>query len=160
MTPAAFSDIMDPESEDSDAPDADGDVGAFSFPIGLPIAPSRQALESKEVLSAHLEELERVEDHNNKKHDQVMEKRTRMDDKILRKRAAQDAKIKAIVDARVRRDERIKQRRAREDVAFQRFREEFDEEEIVSSVAILQDFTDVHQAPAQTVKKPEAWSAN
>ena len=137
MTPAVVNDIMDPESEESDAPDADGDIGAFSFPVGLPPAPSQQALDSKDALSAHLDELERLEDHNNKKHDRVKERRAHMDDKILRKRTAQDAKIKAIMDARARRDERIKQRRVREDIAFQRFREEFDEEETVSSRAKL-----------------------
>jgi len=137
MTPAVVNDIMDPESEESDAPDGDGDLGAFSFPVGLPAAPSQQALDSKDALSAHLDELERLEDHNNKKHDRVKEKRAHMDDRIMRKRAAQDAKIKAIMDARARRDERIKQRRVREDIAFQRFREEFDEEETVSSGAEL-----------------------
>ncbi|KAK5079596.1 hypothetical protein LTR70_009277 [Exophiala xenobiotica] len=123
MTPAAVNDIMEPESEESDAPDA------FSFPVGPPAAPSKQALDSKDALSAHLGELERLEDHNNKKHDQVKEKRARMDNKIQLKRAAQDTKVKAIMDARSRRDERIKQWRAREDFAFQRFRKEFDEEE-------------------------------
>ncbi|KAK5958366.1 hypothetical protein OHC33_000208 [Knufia fluminis] len=128
-TPAAFNDIMEPESEVSDTPDADGEHGAFSFPISLPPAPSQQALDSKEALSAHLDELERVEDYNNRKHDRVKERRAQMDDRIMRKRVAQDAKIKAIIDARARRDERIKRRRAREDIAFQRFREEFDDEE-------------------------------
>lgn len=139
---------MEPESEVSDTPDADGEHGAFSFPISLPPAPSQQALDSKEALSAHLDELERVEDHNNRKHDRVKERRAQMDDRIMRKRVAQDAKIKAIIDARARRDERIKRRRAREDIAFQRFREEFDDEETVSSEASFADFTNVHQASA------------
>jgi len=157
MTPAAFSDVMDPESETSDSPDADG---GFSHPIGLPAAPSKQALDSKEALSAHLDELERVEDHNNKKHDRVKENRIRMDDRILGKRAAQDAKIKAIMDARARRDERIKQRRTREDLAFQHFRESFDEEETVSTASGFPRFTDMHQASAKTVEESEAWSAD
>ena len=64
------------------------------------------------------------------------------------------------MDARARRDKRIKQRRAREDIAFQRFREEFDKEETVSSRAEFQGLADVHQAPAQTIEEPEAGPAH
>lgn len=148
MTPAAVNNVMEPESEESDAPDADGDFGAFSFPVGLPAAPTQQVLDSKDALSAHLDELERLEDHINKKHDRVKEKRARMDNKIQLKRAAQDTKIKAIMGGRARRDERIKQRRAREDIAFQRFCEEFNEAKTVSSGAEFQGLADVDQAPA------------
>lgn len=123
---------MDPESEDSDVSATDGDYGSsFSFPINLPPAPSKPALENQETIAAHLKELERVEAHNVQKHERLKEKRARKDERIARKRLAQDEKIKVIMEARARRDSRVNQRRQRENIAFQRFYEDLDEEETV-----------------------------
>lgn len=124
--------FMDPESEDSDVSITDGDYSSsFSFPINLPPAPSKPALENQDTVTAHLKELERVEAHNVRKHERLKEKRLRKDERIARKRAAQDEKIKAIMEARTRRDSRINLRRQRENIAFQRFYEDLDEEETV-----------------------------
>lgn len=122
---------MEPESEGSEVSEADGELNMFAFPINLPPAPSKQALENQDALSAHLSELERVENHNIKKHNRLREKRARMDEKLKRKRDIQDARIKAIMDARAQKDSRIKQRRDREDIAFKRFYEDLEEEETV-----------------------------
>lgn len=125
-------DIMDPESEDSDVSGTEGDYSStFSFPINLPAAPSKPALENVDTITAHLKELERVDAHNVRKHERLKEKRARKDDRIARKRAAQDERIKAIMDSRARHDSRIAQRRQRENIAFQRFYEDLDEEETV-----------------------------
>jgi len=124
--------VLDPESEDSDVSNPEGDIAsAFALPISLPPAPSKQAMESPETISTHLHELERVEDHNVKKHNRLKDKRKRKDERIARKRAIQDEKIKAIMEARVRRDSRISLRREREDIAFTRFYETLEEEETV-----------------------------
>lgn len=123
---------MDPESEDSDVSATDADYGSsFSFPINLPPAPSKPALENIDTINAHLKELERVDAHNVRKHQRLKAKRDRKDDRIARKRAAQDEKIKLIMEARARHDSRIEQRRQRENIAFQRFYEDLDEEETV-----------------------------
>lgn len=128
---------MDPESEDSDVSAVDGGFSTFAFFKGLPPAPSKQALESQHSIQARLEELEQIENQNIKTHKELKVKRARMDEKIASKRAAQDQKIKAIIDSRARRDSRIKQRRDREDIAFQRFYEDHEEEDNVSSKCLL-----------------------
>lgn len=125
--------LVEPESEDSDVSAAEDDLSAFALPIGLPPAPSKSSLESQQLIMLRLEDLERHENHNIKKHNRLREKRQRMDEKIGRKRAKQDEMINAIMSARGRRDSRIKQRRDREDIAFQRFYEDLEEEEAVSN---------------------------
>lgn len=124
--------LIEPESEDSDVSPAEDDLSTFALPIGLPPAPSKSSLESQQVILMRLEDLERHENHNIKKHNRLKDKRQRMDEKIARKRAKQDELIKAIMNSRSRRDSRIKQRRDREDIAFQRFYEDLEEEEGVS----------------------------
>lgn len=91
-------------------------------------------MELSENIQQHLAELGRVEDFNIKKHKLLREKRARKDDKIARKRAAQDEKIKAIMTAREKRDNRLRKRREREDTIFQRFYDDLEEEENVSSI--------------------------
>lgn len=126
--------IMDPENEDSDVSSSEADLRGFERPVGLPPAPSKQALENQQTISDRLSELESIENRNIQRHDLLKEKRARMDGRIARHRAAQDAKIRAIMDARARRDTLIMQRRSREDISFQRFYEELEDEETVSSI--------------------------
>ncbi|KAK5086362.1 hypothetical protein LTR05_003530 [Lithohypha guttulata] len=120
---------MDPENEDSDVSSSEADLRGFERPVGLPPAPSKQALENQQTLSDRLSELESIENRNIQRHDLLKEKRARMDGRIASHRAAQDAKIRAIMDARARRDTLIMQRRNREDISFQRFYEELEDEE-------------------------------
>lgn len=123
---------MDPESEDSDISMEGHEIVEAPYPINLPSLPSKQSLEGQDGVSTYLVEMERTENHNIQKHNQLKARRARMDDRIIQKRTAQDAKIRAIYDARARRDSRIKQRRDREDIAFQRFYDMLEEEETVS----------------------------
>lgn len=124
--------LIDPESEDSDVSGAEDDVPTFVLPVGIPPAPSKSSLGDQQFILIRLEDLERHENHNIKKHNRLKEKRQRMDEKIARTRAKQDEMIKNIMTARSRRDSRIKARRDREDIAYQRFYEDVEEEESVS----------------------------
>lgn len=127
-------DVMDPEEEGSDVSGAEGESLHFDRPVQIPPAPSKQALDNQQTISDRLAELEHYENTNIQRHNRLRDKRTRMDDRIGRKRAAQDAKWKAIMDGRARRDSTIRHRREREDVAYQRFYDELEEEETVSTL--------------------------
>ncbi|KEF58416.1 uncharacterized protein A1O9_06342, partial [Exophiala aquamarina CBS 119918] len=132
-SPVVTRDPMDPESSDSDVSVGGGDEYRFASPltapVPLPAPPSKHALESSDAVSARLDELLRVEEHNIKKYDLLKAKRNRKDDKIRRKREAQDKKMAAIMEGRQRRDARIEARRKREDAAFASFDHELEEEE-------------------------------
>lgn len=138
-SPAINRDPMDPESSDSDVSVGGGDEYRFASPltapVPLPAPPSKHALESSDAVSARLDELLRVEEHNIKKYDLLKAKRNRKDDKIRRKREIQDKKMAAIMEARQRRDARIEARRRREDAAFASFDHELEEEEGVSGTS-------------------------
>ncbi|KAK5366383.1 hypothetical protein LTS13_008144 [Exophiala xenobiotica] len=125
---------MEPESSDSDVSVGGGEDYRFASPLTAPIPlpppPSKHALESADAVQARLDELSRVETHNDKKYDLLKAKRQRKDEKIRRRREAQDKKWATILDARQRRDARIAARRKREDAAFTQFFEhDLDEEE-------------------------------
>jgi hypothetical protein len=133
---------MEPESSDSDVSVGGGEDYRFASPLTAPIPlpppPSKHALESADAVQARLDELSRVETHNDKKYDLLKAKRQRKDEKIRRRREAQDKKWATILDARQRRDARIAARRKREDAAFTQFFEhDLDEEETVGLYAIL-----------------------
>jgi len=129
---------MDAESSDSDVSRANDDDyriangTLISVPSPLPPPSSKQALESSDAVQARLKELERVENHNVRKHEMLKEKRARKDMKIARRREAQDRKWQTILDARQKRDERIQARRKREDSAFNKFFLDMEGEEDVS----------------------------
>lgn len=139
---------MDPESSDSDVSVGGGDEYRFASPLTAPVPlpppPSKHALESSDAVSARLDELLRVEEHNIKKYDLLKAKRNRKDEKIRRKREIQDKKIAAITEARRRRDARIEARRKREDAAFTQFDHELEDEESVSQNPLLNIVDDRH----------------
>lgn len=136
--------LFDLESESSDVSDTPGDSYQTrvlsTFPTSIPPPPAKHLLESLDTIEARLRDLQRIEDDNIRKQDQLKAKRLRKDDKIRRKREAQDLKIKAIMDARVRRDERIHRRRKAEDDAFERFDQDLEEEENVSQPLVRSGF--------------------
>lgn len=129
--------MLDPESSGSDVSVTAGDDIRFGSPLStptpLPPPPSKHAMESQDAVQARIRELQRVDDHNLKKHDLLKAKRSRKDDQIRRRREVEDRRIKALMDARARKDEKIAARRKREDAAFERFDLDLEEEEMASS---------------------------